>query len=433
MSKRKQKLNSFSFSHPFTIFFIGVVALAMPLMWYVIEENQPKVVERQTLAAFAEVDPASGNPAPSGPTGDWHLIFSDEFNGTTLDLSKWIMCNSSFASSCNPYNNEQEKYNVALTNNANVQVNSGQLHLIATKDANGQIWSGMVATGPNKFNYAQPDYKSFQFTYGYYEGKVKFPKGNGFWPSMWMLPDQDTYGPWPDSGEYDVIEIAGNDPAKGYFTAHWGPVGSGECGHPCTPQEAPIADASADYHTYGFDWAEDGLTWYVDGKQMGDKITDPAAIRNTPFYIIANFSVGGSWPPLNGGPDSSTVFPASMAIDYLRVWQKGPAPLASPTPAISATAVPTAPQVSPTYGSINDCMVNGTCPSPTVIITPDTVTPTVFEEEPTGVDDGIDTTPVVTQIPDDNDSENGDRKGFIALPLQLLAAISGFFASLFEK
>lgn len=90
---------------------------------------------------------------------------------------------------------------------------------------------------------------------------------------------------------------------------------------PCTPQQATISDASAGWHTFGLDWEPDGLTWYVDGKKMGRTVTDQAAIKNYAFYIIANLSVGGTWPPLNGGIDGSTPFPASMDIDWLRVYK----------------------------------------------------------------------------------------------------------------
>lgn len=421
----KQKSTSGWFKHPLSLFFISVILLSLPLFLFVNRQDEDM---RKEVAA-ASVDPTSGNPVPNGPTGDWHLIFSDEFAGTSLDLSKWIMCNPSFASSCVPYNEEQQLFNTALTNNKNVQVNGGQLHLIAIKDGSGDhpYSSGMVSTGPNKWNYAQPDYQSFQFTYGYYEGKVKFPKGNGLWPSLWMLPDQKTYGGWPDSGEYDVVEIAGNDPTIGHFTAHWGPDGSGTCGHPCTPQEETIADASTGFHTYGFDWEADGLTWYVDGKQMGNKITDQVEIRNTPFYIIANFSVGGTWPPLNGGPDASTPFPSQVDIEYLRVWQKGAA-----TTTGAPSSVPTMPFVSPTYAAINDCTVNGTCPNPTDTQTD--LTPIDGIDGP--AEDPSLITPVLTDTPDgdgNNPPARGDRKGLISLLLQLLAALLAFFAHLFGR
>jgi len=274
----------------------------------------------ESAVKFGNGGGTGGDPMPTGVPGSWKLKFNDDFNGSSLDLTKWIMCNPSFGNGnpCTPWNNEQQLFNTATTNNPNVTVTNGQLHLTATKTG-GQIYSGMVSTGPDKFNYKNPGYQSFQYTYGIYEGRVKFPKGNGFWPSMWQLPDQDKYGGWPDSGEYDVVEIAGNKPNYAYWTAHWGGSG-GECGHPCGGGEGSIADASAGFHTYALDWEPDSLTWYVDGVQKA-KVTDKGGIQTHPFYIIANFSVGGDWGPLQGAPDGSTPFPTSMDIDYLRVWQ----------------------------------------------------------------------------------------------------------------
>jgi beta-glucanase (GH16 family) len=279
---------------------------------------------------FGSPSGGSGS-APIGQTGSWKLPFDDEFNGTGLDLTKWIMCNPSFQGSCIPYNNEQELFNTTLPSNPNVYVSGGNLNLAATKQGS-QIYSGMVSTGPNVFGYNQPGYAGFQYTYGYYEGRVKVPKGNGFWPSMWMLPDQNKYGAWPGSGEYDVFEVAGNSPTTVHMTEHDGQ--NGGAGDAATTE---ISDTSASYHIYGFDWEPDHLAWYIDGKLARSMIcTDTYAnahpgvcntyrntdaIKNFPFYIIANFSVGGNWPPLNGAPDSSTPFPATMSLDWIRVWQ----------------------------------------------------------------------------------------------------------------
>lgn len=261
--------------------------------------------------------------------GTWTLAFHDEFDGQQLDLTRWQLCNPSFRASCVPYNNEQEIFNTTGSGrNANVEVSGGQLHLIATRDAHGQIHSGMVSTGPwpATFGPRPAGYTGFSYTYGYYEGRVRVPKGNGYWPSLWELPWQQEQGGkgWPDTGEYDTFEIPGNDPTQYHFTAHWGGPG-GTCGHPCSHQEAKIADASTTWHTYGLDWEPTGLTWYVDGTKMGHTVTTPEAIKNYPFYIIANLSVGGIWPPLHAGVDATTPFPASMDIDWLRVYQHPPA------------------------------------------------------------------------------------------------------------
>jgi beta-glucanase (GH16 family) len=348
MTRRKSK-NLLSRQYGRILVFVFVALLVSAFLFLMLrEQSSPPNYKNDVLAA--SVDPTSGNPAPNGPTGDWHLAFSDEFNGTSLDTTKWLLCNPSFDSICVNKNHELQEFNQSLTNNANAKVSGGQLQLIATKQ-NGQIVSSMISTGPipKKWgNYTQPGYQPFQFTYGYYEGKVKFPKGRGFWPSLWMLPDQEKYGDWPGSGEYDVIEVSGNDPYTGYFTAHWG--GNGPCGHACNFQIKPIADVSSGWHTYGFDWEPTGLTWYVDGKQIGNTVTDPGSIQTHPFYIIANFSVGGTWGSLGPQPDNTTPYPSSMDIDYLRVWQKGaPVNIVSPeliTPTVYclAAACPTLPE-----------------------------------------------------------------------------------------
>lgn len=281
---------------------------------------------------------------PLGSTGNWDQIFNDEFNDTNLDLTKWLLCNPSYVSSCVPYNSEQQHYNQALTGNTNVVESGGQLHLKATK-IGGTINSGMISTGPNVFNSPQPGYTPFMPTYGFYEIRAKVPAGKGFWPSAWMLPDQAAHGAWPNSGEYDVFEIPGNDPTKYHYTAHWGTTGSGACGHPCSNQIATITNAANAFHVFGFSWHPDGLRWYVDGVQKGNTITDPSAIKNYGFYLMANLAVGGTWPPLAGGPDSTTPFPSQMDIDYIRFWQKESTttPTPTPTPTVTPTSTPTSP------------------------------------------------------------------------------------------
>lgn len=240
------------------------------------------------------------------------------------------MCNPSFTAQndlryCRTtYNDEQQLFR-ASPNNPNVQVSNNLLRLIATKE-NGQVYSGMVSTGPNVFGYNQPGYKPFSFLYGYYEARAKFPKGKGLWPSFWMLPDQSncaTYPAactgWPESGEYDVVEIPGNDPTEVHMTEHDGQTGG------AGDSTIVHIDTSADFHTFGIDWEPGFLKWYIDGKLM--KTYTGQGVKNYPFYPIANFSVGGanSWGgsdgPLHGGYDASTPFPSEFDISWIRVYQ----------------------------------------------------------------------------------------------------------------
>ncbi|CAO5171126.1 Glycoside hydrolase family 16 (Modular protein) [Frankia sp. AiPs1] len=276
-------------------------------------------------ASSAKAATSGGATQPTGPTSPagWKLSFGDDFDGPTLDQTKWSLCNPSFSTLCKPYNNEKEIFNTAATGNANVSVANGALHLTATRDADGQIRSGMVSSGPwpASFGPAPAGYKPFSYTYGYYESRVRIPRGNGFWPSVWELPVSSAGGGkgWPDTGEMDVFEIPGNTPTEYHFTAHWG--GIGVCGHPCSPQQTTIPDASANWHVFGLDWEPDGLTWYLDGAKVGRTVNDAGAVKNAPFYLLANLSVGGDWAPLGKGVDASTPFPSSLDIDWLRVYQ----------------------------------------------------------------------------------------------------------------
>jgi beta-glucanase (GH16 family) len=271
---------------------------------------------------------------PVGIGGSWQLKFSDEFNSVSLDTSKWQMCNPSFSAQgdlnyCKTTYNDEQQWFRATTNNANVQENNGSLHLIATKE-NGQIYSGMVSTGPNVFGYTNlTNYKPYDFTYGYLEVRAKLPyngagKSNGYWPSVWMLPtNQNQAAPnngWPNSGEEDIFEVPGNDPTELHMTEHdANTAGAGDY------TVVHTADLSAAYHVYGFDWEPGYLKWYLDGTLM-KTFTTPIGIKNFPFYPIINFSVGGadSWGgsggPLHGGINATTMFPASFDVDYLRVY-----------------------------------------------------------------------------------------------------------------
>lgn len=72
--------------------------------------------------------------------------------------------------------------------------------------------------------------KGASIKYGRIEVQAKMPAGKWLWPAIWMLPVEETYGPWPASGEIDIVESRGND--RKYLqggndivttTLHWGP------------------------------------------------------------------------------------------------------------------------------------------------------------------------------------------------------------------
>jgi beta-glucanase (GH16 family) len=237
---------------------------------------------------------SSGNPTPVGQSGNWKLIFDDEFNGTTLDTSVW--------GTCYPWLS-QNRCNLSGTNELELYQpqgvyldGAGHLVLRAQKQTVGgyDYTSGMVTS-----------YPGLNFKYGYIEARIKVPAGNGLWPAFWMMPSDYS---WPP--EIDIVEILGREPTKAYFTYHWGRSNNDSQYIYSGP------NFSAGWHVFAVKWEAGVLTWYTDGIQRG-KFTD-SVITSKSMYILLSLAVGGDWP---GVPDSTTPFPSIYQIDYVRVWQ----------------------------------------------------------------------------------------------------------------
>lgn len=178
--------------------------------------------------------------------------------------------------------------------------------------------SGWASTGPDTYGVVDQSWSAkpsrHDWLYGFFETRVKLPKGKGFWPAAWMLRSDGETTKAKD--EIDLFEVV--DPAcrKAAFHYHCNAV-------PDWTKDENLGqdvgvDMSLDFHTFAVDWTPDYIRWYFDGKLM-QEYTDKANICKNPMYFIYNLAVGGGWP---GDPDSTTKFPQSMLIDYLRVWQR---------------------------------------------------------------------------------------------------------------
>jgi beta-glucanase (GH16 family) len=182
-------------------------------------------------------------------------------------------------------------------------------------------------------------------TYGHFEAMIKVPRGGGMWPAFWLLGDDVFTAGWPTSGELDVMENVGMEPGTAHGSMH-APGHSGAnslTGSYTLPDGRALAD---DYHLYAIDWQPDSVTWSVDGDAYSTKtradVGDGAWPFEHPFFIILNVAVGGSWP---GAPDTSTSFPQTMLVDYVRVYQDAAHPSA---PSPSASSVSPSPSPAPT-------------------------------------------------------------------------------------
>ena len=276
-------------------------------------------------ATAAGVQPVGG-PATSV------LSYQHEFDGASLDAATWNTCYVYRPTHCtNQWNTELQAYTPHT-----VTVSGGAAHLTARKQAvTGYLEGGT----PSTFGYSSGMISSHgkaSFQYGYAEFRARVPKGQGIWPALWLLPESRS---WPP--EIDIMEYIGSQPDRVYMTNH----ASDGTGAKSFAYVGP--DFSQDWHTYAIDWKPSALTFYVDGVQRG-QVT--VGVPRQPMYLLANVAVGGTWP---GSPDASTSFPATMDIDYLRVWDAGqgrfPTPQAPPVAAPApSTPAPAPPAASPT-------------------------------------------------------------------------------------
>jgi len=149
---------------------------------------------------------------------------------------------------------------------------------------------------------------SFSQTYGLFEIRARMPAGKGLWPAFWLLP---VNGDWPP--EIDVLEILGDKPDKLYCSWHSNVGGQ----HSADTQTIDVPDTSAGFHTFSLEWTKDVVNWYFDEIQVASHPT-PQDFHQ-PMYMLVNLAVGGHWP---GDPDSSTRFPATYSIDWIRAYTR---------------------------------------------------------------------------------------------------------------
>jgi beta-glucanase (GH16 family) len=243
----------------------------------------------------------SGYYSPASYDG-YALAWQDEFNGTSVDLSNWT-----FEVGGNWYNNELQFYKAD-----NATVGDGVL----TIEARNETYGGRNYTSARMITQNKR-----MFMYGRIDIRALLPKGQGLWPALWMLgQDVGTTG-WPGCGEIDIMEMIGGSGREDqvYGTLHWDD-GSGQADY--GGSYVSLKETFYEkYHVFSMLWDANQIKIYVDNYAYFTCDITPASMsefRQEQFFIF-NVAVGGTWP---GNPDASTVFPQSMKVDYVRVFQK---------------------------------------------------------------------------------------------------------------
>lgn len=297
------------------------------------------VCSATSVQAQKSVQNTAQRAVPRAPAG-WRLASHDEFSTAVIDSTHWAfdLGNAFVSDSGNTVvpgwgNNELQCY---THDTSNVFAREGALHVRATR--------GHTDACP--FNAARLKTRAadghalFATRYGRIEFRAKLPVGQGLWPALWMLPLADRYGTWAASGEIDIMEARGQTPSTVLGTLHYGarwPANTYTGKDYILPRHGSIGD----FHVYAVDWAPGRISWSVDGvtyetqsfwwsssTQSAGRGVKPASERDLnawpapfdrPFYLVMNLAVGGNFPD---SPDSTTVFPAELVVDYVRVYEK---------------------------------------------------------------------------------------------------------------
>lgn len=240
-------------------------------------------------------------PAQKAEAADMQLVWSDEFDGTSLNTNYWTY---EIGNGSNGWGNEELEY--YTDRNENISVSNGVLTITARNESyNGYNYTSSRIKTESKVN----------VTYGKIEARMKLPSGQGVWPAFWMLGQNIGTEGWPKCGEIDIMEHINSENVT-YGTIHWF-----DQNHASYGGSSHNIDVSQ-YHVYSVEWTTSAIKWYIDDVQFWEANIENG-INGTdefhkPHFILFNLAIGGNWP---GSPDSTTSFPAVMNVDYIRVYQ----------------------------------------------------------------------------------------------------------------
>ena len=239
-------------------------------------------------------------------------MWRDEFDGpagSSPDASRWA-----FDVGGSGWGNNQQEFDTARPENASLDGN-GELVITARKES----YMGKGYTAARLKTQGK-----FQHTYGRYEARLRIPTGQGMWPAFWMLGADIGTNTWPACGEIDIMENVGKEPALVHGTLHGpGYSGGNSVGAPfMLPNKAAFA---AEYHVYAIEWEKAVVRWYVDDtlyqtRKPSDLPQGAKWVYDHDFFLLLNLAVGGQWP---GNPDATTMFPQTLRVDYVRVYDRG--------------------------------------------------------------------------------------------------------------
>jgi beta-glucanase (GH16 family) len=240
----------------------------------------------------------------SPPPGSGNLVFDDEFNGASVDTSKWRVRNNSWAAN---------ELSIDTSRPSNVFVSNGVLTLRAQRE--------QYTVGSTTRSYTSGYLDTIGLSgheYGRWEMRAKLPSAQGLWPAFWLRGDHST-------GEIDILEAIGGLPQMTVQTVFPNTNdGSVKKSH---VDNFAAGDSISAWHVYGFTWTPTSMTWDIDGVTAFRLTSTDASWVSSSFQdtmnIRLNLQVGGTMPNYFSQPvDGSSPLPGDYQVDYVRVYSQ---------------------------------------------------------------------------------------------------------------
>ena len=279
---------------------------------------------------------SAGSPYPPTDSENWNPepVWRDEFDGNSLDGTKWTALNGGWK------DENQQVRNCYTRSDENINVSGGSLNLIGLYKPGATCTGGNTKTGNFTSGFVQTKNKAY-FKYGYIEARIKMPKNKSTWPGFWMSPSDKKYGEWPNSGEIDIVETKGSNYKFAASDAHWrdkntptGQTGGHRSRQGIIPSTKFDTHNTTEWHTYGVKWTEGKLEYFIDGElhhtitefKNSNSTGNPNGPFDQNFFLRLNLAIGGNyidapWNDAHNSVGAAEDFPATMSIDYVRVYE----------------------------------------------------------------------------------------------------------------
>lgn len=311
---------------------------------------------------------------------EWVLVFEDDFNGNSLDLSTWQLVQWT-EGSLYGFEDKSQEYNTL----DNIVVENGAIKIFALQDT---IIRRAISALPDSeiLPDGLPNLRPYYFTssniwskkkieYGRVEARIKIPKGKGLWPAFWLFGGNDRWN------EIDIFEFWNESIAGIYtpgllskvinMTAHYDYDNDGQTNMCHTKHTGE--DYSEDFHIYALEWEPNRIAWYIDGNCLREDfryynvLGQPAGctlyantiyVKNNifpvnPMNIVYNLAIQNI---SEGQPDDPVIFPANMYVDWVRYYRRGS------NNNVSITDSTMCPLDTDTYNSIVGNTISFSCP-----------------------------------------------------------------------